>query len=92
MYRASSGRRGRQKDSKYDVKSEKGMNWLRQIIRWLHDWDYRNPFDRTCRICHRHETKWCHPWQNALSRANGWWEVQRDGNALAHKNFWHYRQ
>lgn len=48
-----------------------------------HSWDYRNPFDRTCKKCGRHEVSHC--W--SMSTWNkAWWEVFNDGDAGEHKH------
>lgn len=45
-----------------------------------HRWSNRNPFDRTCSICGRHEVKHCYVdnWNN------DWWEVFSDGDLSKH--------
>jgi hypothetical protein len=52
------------------------------IRRWLglHEWKYRNPFDRTCNVCGRHEVAFSWAWD--WSRT--WWEVHTYGNKSAH--------
>lgn len=54
--------------------------WLRNALR-MHHWRYRNPFDRTCRVCGRHEV--FHGFDTALTHQNGWWELFDDGDATA---------
>lgn len=47
------------------------INLLKRIF-WFHQWEYRNPFDRTCHTCGRHEVQDCWAW--------GRWEVVSDGD------------
>lgn len=49
---------------------------LRRVL-GLHVWSYRNPFDRTCEQCRRHEV--FHGWSYAPLH-QGWWEVFNEGN------------
>lgn len=46
-----------------------------------HKWEYRNPYDRTCKVCGRHEVSHC--W--AGSWGSSWWEVFREGDLDKHK-------
>ena len=45
-----------------------------------HQWEYRNPYDRTCKTCGRLEVAHCWPdqWNSQ------WWEVFRDGDERKH--------
>lgn len=45
----------------------------------FHWWEYRNPFDRTCRVCKRHEVE--HMCSDDLPNlfARGWWECFDEG-------------
>ena len=52
------------------------MNKLLHII-GIHDWEYRNPYDRTCLMCHKHQQAFCNMWD--LYREYNewrytWWE------------------
>jgi hypothetical protein len=57
------------------------------LFRDEHQWQYHNPFDRTCTICGRHEVEEC--WGEDFERkgfaARGWWEVYREGDPTKHK-------
>ena len=48
---------------------------LRRVLRWLgfkvHVWDYWHPYARRCPHCGTHESKYCRPWNRAVS----WWET-----------------
>lgn len=55
------------------------MNWLRKLL-GLHVWRYRNPYDRTCSVCGRHEVAHCWAWGG-----NSWWEVFNEGESRKHK-------
>lgn len=58
------------------------MKWLRKLLFSDHRWEYRNPYDRTCAICGRHEVSHCRgmeTWNIA------WWEVFDEGDPQAHK-------
>lgn len=66
-----------------------GLLFLPKLFRYvfrvplgLHQWEYRNPYDRTCTVCNRHEVNHCTPGGNVLTKP-GWWEVFRDGNPNA---------
>ncbi|WP_323016390.1 hypothetical protein [Castellaniella sp.] len=48
----------------------------------LHRWVYRNPFNRTCKVCGRHEV--FHGKTAALTKFEGWWEVFDDGEKALH--------
>ena len=48
----------------------------------LHTWSYRNPFDRTCTVCKRHEVNHCMAGGNIWTKP-GWWEVFNDGDMNA---------
>lgn len=54
---------------------------LTAIRRWLglHHWRYRNPYDRTCKVCGRHEVSHC-----SVSWRNAWWEVFSEGDRAKH--------
>ena len=47
---------------------------------WMHRWEYRNPYNRTCSICDRHEVMHYHSW-NPNAR---WWETFDKGNEAKH--------
>ena len=46
-----------------------------------HKWEYRNPYDRTCSVCGRHEVSHCYSGEWSRS----WWECFDDGDANKHK-------
>lgn len=50
---------------------------LRKPLR-LHRWSYRNPYERRCLACGRHEVM--HTW-NTAPPSGSWWEVFDDGDA-----------
>lgn len=54
----------------------------RRIAAWMglpvHDYRYRNPYDRTCRNCRRTENEYCWDMSEFYSR-NAWWEVMHPG-------------
>lgn len=53
----------------------------RRIAAWMglpvHDYRYRNPYDRTCRNCRRSQNEYMWSWQSWRDR--GWWEVMHPG-------------
>ena len=56
-------------------------------IYWLlfgHRWKYRNPYDRTCKVCNRHEVSHC--W-DLKSWNRSWWEIFDEGDATKHQRF-----
>jgi hypothetical protein len=55
------------------------FNWFRKLL-GLHQWKYRNPYDRTCKVCDRHEVAFSYDWSGPF-----WWEVYSEGNPEAHK-------
>ena len=46
-----------------------------------HSWKYRNPYDRTCQVCGKHEVSHCSDIEN-WSRA--WWEIFAAGDETKH--------
>ncbi len=54
---------------------------------WPHRWEYRNPYDRTCKICGRHEQEecWADEYARYGMRARGTWEVYREGDPKKHE-------
>ena len=52
-----------------------------------HDWEYRNPADRTCKICGQHEMEECWAWdyQRRGLGAGGWWEIYKPGDMTKHE-------
>lgn len=52
---------------KYKRKIAKKFGW--------HSWRYRNPYDRTCDVCGRHEVEHCYD----LTDKYGFWEVFHEG-------------
>lgn len=54
---------------------------------WPHRWKYRNPYDRTCKICGRHEQEecWADEYARYGMRARGIWEVYNEGDPQKHK-------
>ena len=65
------------------------MNWLKYTVvwmrhnLWLHKWEYRNPYNRTCSVCGRNEVEHCWPGDEFKLRA-GWWEVFDEGDESKH--------
>lgn len=57
---------------------------LHRWWRGRHKWEYRNPYDRTCAICGRHEVQYCADWRDVFDRFKGWWEAHREGNPALH--------
>jgi len=58
---------------------------FKQFIMLFHQWEYRNPYDRTCKICGRHEVEHC--WGMSYFEWNsGWWEIFDDGDLTKHTN------
>ena len=53
----------------------------------IHDWQYRNPYDRTCKICGRNEQEecWGDDYESHGLNAPGSWEVYRNGNGACDK-------
>ena len=51
-----------------------------------HKWSYRNPANRTCLVCGRHEEQMCNSWDFARKglAARSWWEVFNPGDATKH--------
>lgn len=47
----------------------------------LHTWKYRNPFNRRCSVCGRHEV--FHSYDPILTKVTGWWEIFKDGDSTA---------
>lgn len=56
------------------------MNWVKRVLKKHHSWVYRNPYDRRCSVCNRHEVSHCFPdnWNAS------WWEVFNDGDITKH--------
>jgi len=52
-----------------------------------HVWEYRNPSNRTCKICGQHEQEQCWAWdyERRGLAAGGWWEVCREGDMKKHE-------
>lgn len=48
------------------------MGWLTRLFGTLHEWEYRNPGDRTCCRCGLHQNKYDHEF--SLDPTRGWWE------------------
>ena len=57
------------------------MKKLLWIIFGRHKWTYRNPYDRTCSVCGKHEIVYC---SNVKGQSNSWWEVFNDGDESKH--------
>lgn len=61
---------------------------MRRLLHYLfgvHDWRYRNPYDRTCEICHRWESEYFYPSDKGMERYGGMrgfnqWEVHYEGD------------
>jgi hypothetical protein len=70
-----------------------GVLLLLGFLKWLlepyspHKWEYRNPYDRTCKKCGRNEQEEC--WADSYARhgmrCTGWWEVYREGDGSCEK-------
>lgn len=56
------------------------LKWLRRTL-GMHEWEYHNPYDRTCKVCGRHEVEHC---RSLDTWAYGWWEVFREGDPALH--------
>lgn len=55
------------------------MPWVSRQLRkalGFHVWSYRNPHDRTCEKCGRHQVEHHH----IVSERSTWWETFRQGN------------
>lgn len=54
---------------------------LEQLKAWFkrrgHKWSYRNPYDRTCKVCKRHEVEYSLGFGSAWFRS--WWETYSNG-------------
>lgn len=59
---------------------------LRRFLSRFHRWQYRNPYDRTCLICGRHEVNytWTIYPTNPMTQ-RGWWEAHSEGDPTAHQ-------
>lgn len=56
---------------------------LKKVFRtifWRHRWEYRNPFDRRCTVCGKHQVKHCWP----CDYLRDWWETWEDGDITKH--------
>lgn len=64
-----------------------GLKLLDFLGSYPHKWQYRNPYDRTCKICGRNEQEECWPdeFRRYGFRAKGWWEVYREGDPKKHE-------
>lgn len=56
------------------------FRWIRRKL-GMHEWEYRNPYDRTCEVCGRHEVQYCWSWD----WGGGWWESHDDGDTSKHQ-------
>lgn len=55
------------------------INWIKRLLARRHKWEYRNPYDRRCRICGRIEVAHClDDW------SRDWWEVFNEGDPSKH--------
>ncbi len=59
------------------------IEWLRKLFIW-HRWEYRDPADRTCRVCGKREVQYCSDIDDFFNTASCWWEVADDGNVENH--------
>lgn len=48
-----------------------------------HEWEYRNPHDRTCKCCGQHEEEECYVEDGRLVGPSNW-EVYRPGDPSKH--------
>lgn len=58
------------------------LQWFAKVLLPMHQWKYRNPYNRTCQVCGRHEVR--HRWAGDAHRL-GWWEVFDNGDINKHK-------
>lgn len=60
---------------------------MNKIISWLrktfirHQWDYRNPYNRTCKTCGRLEIAY---YQSLETWNHSWWDAHVDGDKSKH--------
>jgi hypothetical protein len=59
------------------------MKWFRRIF-WMHHWDYRNPFNKVCKVCGQHQQMFCEDYKDALKPHVGWWELISEGEESKH--------
>lgn len=59
----------------------RGWRWLLWMVFGRHKWAYRNPYDRTCKMCGRHEVSHC---ADLDSWNRAWWETWNDGDERKH--------
>lgn len=50
-------------------------------LRDRHKWEYRNPYNRRCTVCGRHE--FMHSRDNTFGSPS-WWEIFSDGDPSKH--------
>lgn len=51
---------------------------LWRIFKW-HSWEYRNPYDRTCKVCGKREVA------HSFGGSSWFWEVFSNGDAKKHE-------
>ena len=57
------------------------MHLLRRLT-YRHSWVYRNPYDKRCRVCKRHEVM--HYTHNRIGAKVTFWDVFDDGDVTKH--------
>lgn len=45
----------------------------------VHDFRYRNPYNRTCTKCSQHQNYYCWAWNWGKTNDHGWWEIMDHG-------------
>lgn len=53
------------------------MDWFSRLFGQSHDWEYRNPGDRTCRCCGLQQNKFDNKF--SFDFTSGWWEDMNVG-------------
>jgi hypothetical protein len=59
--------------------------WFRKTF-WAHKWKYRNPYNRSCVTCGRHEIEFSDNGKKPFDRTRGrhWWEAYNEGDETKH--------
>ncbi len=61
-----------------ETKSQFFKRWLWLVFGW-HQWNYYNPYNRTCATCGRHEVS-----HYRIRWDKAWWEIFDDGEQWRH--------